>query len=323
MKDEKVSIVVPIYNGEEHLSLCIDSLINQTYKNIELILVNDGSTDGSLEVINKYKEQHPDIIKVINKKNSGVADTRNTGIKYATGKYLMFADNDDEMEPNYIEEYIKANDKDYDIIIGGYIRKTYDGKILFTRKLENKELSPYIQLASWGKLYKMSFIKENNFKFLKTAIADDFYFNIFAYNLTEKIKIIDNLGYHWMFNENSLSNTDSKKMNRTEDLLITLDQIKKELKPKNQEIMDYFYLRTIIYYILFSCKKVQCKKIGQEYDKLFKWLEENTKNYEKNKYIKLNSKAGEQKEVKIIIYIFMKLKKLHLIKPLIFLYSKI
>lgn len=318
----KVSIVVPIYNAEEHIELCLDSILNQTYKNIELILVNDGSTDKSIEIINKYKEKYPDIIKIINKQNSGVSDTRNIGVENATGDFLMFSDNDDYMEPNLIQTYMEANDNDYDIIIGGYLRKTYDGKILFTRKLENKELSPYIQLASWGKLYKMSFIKENNFKFLRTAIADDFYFNIFAYNATDKIKSIDNVGYHWMFNNQSLSNTDSKKMNRTDDLIKTLDKIEKDIKSKNKPIIDYFYIRTVIYYILFSCKKVEYKKIIEEYNKLFKWLEQNTNNYNKNKYIKLFNNSGEQITVKMIMYIFILLKKIHLIKPFIFVYSK-
>ncbi len=235
----------------------------------------------------------------------------------------MFADNDDYMEENYIETYVKEDDNDYDIIIGGYIRKTYDGKILFKRKLKNKEISPYIQLASWGKLYKTSYIKENEFRFLKTAIADDFYFNIFAYNNTEKIKIIDNIGYHWLFNKNSLSNTDSKNLNRTDDLIETLSRIKNDLKPKNKELLEYFYLRTAIYYILFSSKKVEYKIVIQEYEKLFNWIKENTNDYYTNKYIKLFNNSGEQTTVKIIIYIFVLLQKIYFIKPFLWIYSKV
>jgi glycosyltransferase involved in cell wall biosynthesis len=323
MQNKKVSIIVPIYNAQEHLKICLDSILNQTYKNIELILVNDGSTDNSIGIMKEYKEKYPEIINIITKENTGVSDTRNLGLGCVTGYYTMFSDNDDYMEENYIESYINADDNDYDIIIGGYIRKSYNGKVLFKRKLKDKELSPYIQLASWGKLYKTSYIRENEFKFLKTAIADDFYFNLFAYNNTDKIKIIDNIGYHWMFNETSLSNTDSKKMNRTDDLIVTLNQIHKDLKPKNNEIIDYFYLRTVIYYILFSCKKVEYNKIIEEYNKLFKWLEEHTKDYKKNKYLKLFNNSGEQTSVKFVIYVFMLLKKLHLIKPFIFIYSKV
>lgn len=323
MQNKKVSIIVPIYNAQEHLKLCIDSILKQTYKNIEIILVNDGSTDKSLEIIKEYKQRYPNIINIINKENTGVSDTRNLGIECASGYYIMFADNDDYMEEDYIQTYIEENDNDYDIIIGGYIRKTYAGKTLFTRKLTNKEISPYIQLASWGKLYKTSYIKNNEFKFLKTAIADDFYFNIFAYNNTDKIKIINNTGYYWMFNNNSLSNTDSKKLNRTDDLILTLSRIKKDIKPKNKELIEYFYIRTAIYYILFSSKKVQYKLIVKEYEKLFNWIKENTTNYYKNKYLKLFNFSGEQLTVKIIIYVFILLQKIHLIKPFLWVYSKV
>ena len=322
MQNRRVSIVVPVYNSQEHLNLCIDSLLNQTYKNIEIILVNDGSTDNSINIINEYKKKYPDIINVINKENTGVADTRNIGMQSATGYYTMFSDNDDYMEENYIESYVNADDNDYDIIIGGYIRKTYEGKILFKRKLINKEISPYVQLASWGKLYKTSYMKENGFKFLKTAIADDFYFNIFAYNSTEKIKIINNTGYYWMFNANSLSNTDSKKLNRTDDLIKTLNTIKQDLNPKNKELIEYFYIRTVIYYILFSSKKVEYNLVIDAYEKLFNWLKQNTDNYYKNKYVKLFNFSGEQPSVKMIIWIFILLQKIHLIKLFFKVYIK-
>lgn len=235
----------------------------------------------------------------------------------------MFVDNDDYIEESYIQKYVEEDNNDYDIIIGGYIRKTYDGKILFKRKLISKEISPYVQLASWGKLYKTSYIRDNEFRFLKTAIADDFYFNLFAYNNTDKIKIIGNTGYYWMFNESSLSNTDSKKLNRTDDLILTLSRIKKDLKPKNQELIEYFYIRTVIYYILFSSKKVEYKLVISEYEKLFEWLKGSTTNYYKNKYIKLFNFSGEQPTVKIIIYIFIVLQRIHLIKPFLRFYSKV
>ena len=260
---------------------------------------------------------------LLTKRIVGVSDTRNLGLKQATGYYTMFSDDDDYMERDYIESYINENDKDYDIIIGGYIRKTYGGKVLFKRKLQNKEISPYVLLASWAKLYKTSFLKENGFYFLKTAIADDSYFNIFAYNKTAKIKVIENTGYYWMYNENSLSNTDSKSLNRTDDLIVTLNKIKNDLVPKNHELLEYFYIRTAIYYMLFSCKNVQYKKIEQSYNKLFGWLKENVYQYNKNKYIKLKNNDGELKQVKLIINIFIKLQKIRLIKPFLWIYSRI
>lgn len=319
---KKVSVIVPVYNASEHLNLCIDSILNQTYKNIEIVIVNDGSTDDSIKIINNYKNNYPNKIIIINKENSGVADTRNIGLNNANGEYVTFCDNDDYMEPDYIECYVNSIE-DNDIVVGGYIRKSYFGKILFKRKLKPGKISPYVQLASWGKLYRNSFLKENNFRFLDCAIADDFYFNIFAYNTTDKIKIIDNTGYYWMYNDKSLSNTDSKKMNRTKDLTKTLDKINNDIVPKDKELLEYFYIRTIIYYVLFSCKNVKYNALLENYNFLFGWLIKNTDNYMKNKYIKLFNMDGEQYSVKFIIYIFVFLQRIKLIKPFLWLYSKV
>ena len=318
---KKVSIIIPIYNSEEHIEFCLNSILNQTYRNVEIILVNDGSTDNSLRIIKKYSKKYEDKIKVIDKKNGGVASARNVGLENATGYYIMFSDNDDYMEKNYIETYVNEAE-DNDIIIGGYIRKTYDDKTLFTRRLVNKVLCPYIQLASWGKLYRHTFIKKNNLHFLKTAIADDFYFNILAYNLTNKIKVINNTGYYWMFNSNSLSNTDSKKLNRVDDLLLTLSLIKQNLKSKDKNIINYFYIRTIVYYILFSSRNVEYKRVVQEYNKMFKWLKENEVSIN-NKYLHFFNNSGEQTSVKLIIWIFILIRKIKLMKLFLFFYCKV
>ena len=115
---KKVSIIVPIYNAEEYLPKCIDSLINQTYQNIEIILLNDGSTDNTQNIIASYKDKR---IIAINKKNTGIADTRNEGIKKSTGEYIMFVDSDDYLELNSIELLIKKLEKDKsDIVMFNY-----------------------------------------------------------------------------------------------------------------------------------------------------------------------------------------------------------
>ena len=94
---DKISIIVPIYNCEKYLKRCLESIINQTYNNLEIILLNDGSSDNSLKIIKEYKKKDNRII-VIDKKNTGVSDTRNIGIQKASGKYICFCDSDDVLE---------------------------------------------------------------------------------------------------------------------------------------------------------------------------------------------------------------------------------
>jgi len=109
--NKKVSIIVPIYNAEETLDRCIKSLINQTYKNIEIILINDGSTDNSYKICEKYKKKDKRI-SFFSKKNTGVSDTRNYGYKNSNGDYIMFADADDYMETNMVDKMLSVLEKE-------------------------------------------------------------------------------------------------------------------------------------------------------------------------------------------------------------------
>ena len=113
----KVSLVVPIYNSSKYLNKCIDSLVNQTLKDIEIILINDGSTDESEKVIKEYKDKR---IKYISKKNEGIGKTRNRGIKEATGEYIAFVDSDDYLNEHFCEYmYKKAHADNCDLVICG------------------------------------------------------------------------------------------------------------------------------------------------------------------------------------------------------------
>lgn len=106
MEKIKISVIVPIYNVEQYLSQCLDSIINQTYTNLEIILINDGSTDNSEKICNQYKLLDPRII-VIHKTNGGLSDARNTGIKIATGDYISFVDADDFIDKNMYKKLIQ------------------------------------------------------------------------------------------------------------------------------------------------------------------------------------------------------------------------
>ena len=120
MNKKDISIIVPIYNAEKYLNKCIDSIINQTKKELEIILINDGSTDNSETIIKKYDDKR---IKYFKNKNQGIGKTRNFGIDKATGKYIMFLDSDDFLELNACEKmYEKAEKEKLDIVVCDYYR---------------------------------------------------------------------------------------------------------------------------------------------------------------------------------------------------------
>ena len=116
----KISVIVPVYNAEKYLSRCIDSILNQTYKNFELILINDGSKDNSIEILRKY-ENIDDRIKVIDNSNNGVSKTRNIGVRLAEGEYIQFIDSDDFIDKNMFEYAINVMEQENaDLVMTGF-----------------------------------------------------------------------------------------------------------------------------------------------------------------------------------------------------------
>lgn len=131
MSNPTVSVIIPVYNAQEGIKQCMDSLLNQSFTDFEIILLNDGSTDNSLEVIKKYAADN-DFIRVIDKENEGVAKTRNKGIQLANGKYIVFIDNDDFVDSDYLERFYNEIDQEQlDIVLGGYKRVNQEMKTLF------------------------------------------------------------------------------------------------------------------------------------------------------------------------------------------------
>ncbi len=177
MNREKISVVVPIYNAEEYLEKCLNSIIKQTYENLEMILINDGSTDKSLEIMNKYKAEDERII-IIDKENGGVSSARNKGIETATGKYIIFIDADDYIEPNMFEvledDLFKNN---VDISMCGYRNVDINGNILYESKPMNEKYfdaktfkynlfkEDYYSDLICNKLFRLEVIKEHNIRF--------------------------------------------------------------------------------------------------------------------------------------------------------------
>ena len=189
---DKISVIVPIYNVEPYLRRCIDSIINQTYKNLEIILVDDGSTDGSGEICNKY-EQQDERIRVIHKKNGGAADARNKGLEVMTGKFVSFVDSDDWIEYNFYENMIEQAIKyNADIVVSNYNYVSDNGDIICryekndkvrynTEEAMNEMIHDgFIQAVIWNKLYLKSCIKDIRFKVGQICEDEFFTYKVIA-----------------------------------------------------------------------------------------------------------------------------------------------
>lgn len=229
-----VSIVVPVYNAEKYLRRCLDSLINQTYKKIEIILINDGSKDNSLQIMKEYQLKDNRII-IIDKFNEGVSVARNIGINAASGKYIGFVDPDDWIELNMYENMIKTIEK-YDCSIA-FCNFTKDRKIKSTVKkfkikknlLKKSDIINYlignmigindfpkyhyVMGCVWRCLYKKEFIKKFNLLFKPNiTVMEDLLFTIEALIYCDKACIDRGIYYHYMINKNSTLRKYNKKM---------------------------------------------------------------------------------------------------------------
>lgn len=255
MENPKISIIIPVYNVEKYLDKCLDSIINQTYKNIEIICINDSSTDNSESILNKYNKKDSRI-RVLNKKNEGVSLARNFALKYVTGEYLMFVDSDDWIELNTCEVAIKIAKKyNTDLVMWTYIREWENNskiKEIYTSDMlifdedmcknnlhrrmiglygnELREPANADALCTvWAKLYKANIIKDNNVIFediRKIGTYEDGLFNLEIFNLINKAIFINKGLYHYRKN-NINSITQKYKENFFEDwqnLFNILDQ---------------------------------------------------------------------------------------------------
>lgn len=224
----KVSVIVPIFNVEKYLNACIDSIVNQTYKNIEIILVDDGSKDNSPVICDKYTKTYNNII-TIHKSNEGLGLARNSGLKIATGKFVTFVDSDDFLKKNTIEELVKkVLITGSDTVIGGFERVTDDGKILFVERYDEKVYSgadvltcffPHLlgslpnkkdsmRPSVWNALYNLSIIKKYEIKFPseREFITEDMIFDMYYYKYAKKVCITSNSNYIYRYNNASLTN---------------------------------------------------------------------------------------------------------------------
>ncbi len=224
----KISIIIPVYNNEQYLKKCVDSLINQTKKAHEVILINDGSTDSSGMICEQYSKLYSNII-VKHKKNQGLGMARNSGMEIATGDYIGFLDSDDFLEKDFLEVlslYVKKHD--CDMIKSGLRRVEFNGDCRIQRQyqmeekinnsngimglherllgsLPNKHDS--VEMGVTGALYRLSIVKEHSILFPseKEYISEDLIFNLNYIRYSNSIMLIPYVGYNYLVNTNSLT----------------------------------------------------------------------------------------------------------------------
>lgn len=235
MREKKISIIIPAYNAEKYIRQCIESLIRQTYYNIEIIVVDDGSKDLTGKIIDEYGRNEIRI-KVIHQKNGGLSNARNTGMKYVTGEYIMFLDADDWLEDDCCEiAYKEASKEKADLIFFEYSKEykdktigmqTYQMDKLIYEKYGKKQFFIYDMrtITAWGKLYSTELINGQTFnENMKTAEDVDFNFRIYE-RVNKAIYIRKQLLHYRMLDKSAIHGYDSQIHKNLEYVLDSLEK---------------------------------------------------------------------------------------------------
>lgn len=283
-----ISIIVPIYNAERYLRKCLDSLVNQTKKELEFILVNDGSTDTTEDIIKTYKDKR---IKYFKNKNQGIGKTRNFGIEKSTGKYIMFVDSDDYLEKNACEIlYNKAINTNSDLVVCDFYKVYKNEELEEVRLIDFKQTSlkkmpsliNEINLSPWNKIYKRELITSNNLKFIENLKYEDAPFVLLTlFNAKNISKVNECLNYYVIHGNSETTVRDKKCF----DILKIIDIIRNDLKEEYlKEELDKLTVRIVTNYTIQQ-RMQKDKKIGMEFiDKAFSYLKKEVPDYKNNKY---------------------------------------
>lgn len=275
----KISVIVPVYNVEKYLSKCLESLVNQTLKDIEIIVVNDGSPDNSQDIIDQYVNNYPNKIKSYKKKNGGQGSARNYGLKYAMGDFISFVDSDDWLELDALEKmYKKAIKEKSDIVICDMIDHFEDdGSEKYFNCTKYNWIYEVTPSAS-NKIFRRSLI--NDIRFLNREWYEDFNFTTKLLLLNPKISTISKGYYHCHARRTSTMNNNNSIKNL--DMITVIDDLKKYALNKNlydENLFSYLIFNHILITSINRVSKQKSKDVKSVINKFVMYCKSNIPNY--------------------------------------------
>lgn len=301
MREDLVSVIIPVYNVKLYLKECIDSVVNQTYQFLDIVLVDDGSTDGSGEICDGYAKLDQRI-KVIHKKNGGLSDARNCGMKYAAGEYFYFVDSDDYLELDAIEYCIKeAKEKNADIVECN-AWKNYDGrkskkqmfpsvKLIGEGKkiLETLIRNEKYRVTAWNKLYKKSLFDTIEFPF--GCLHEDIYITHLLFLYSNIVVVSNEKKYYYRIRKNSI--TSNNNLERLMEHWKAREKRKRDLIKVIPELEEFLSSQNVPAAVKIVIKKIMSKDINTDITEQKKYLE---------LYSTLYCKYSKSRKKKMFVY---------------------
>lgn len=272
MNDEElISVIVPVYNVEKYLRRCMDSIVQQTYKNIEIIIVDDGSIDSSGKISDEYAKKDKRI-KVIHKQNGGLSDARNVALDIIKGKYIAFIDSDDSISNDYIEylyNLLKKNNADMGICDSQVcyndliqVNNEPENIIVYSKDEVIKEMlyANHYFISAWGKIYKKELL--NNVRYPKGQIYEDINTTYLIYLSSNKIACSNQRKYYYYLHPNSI--TTSKFDSKHFELIKATDVMTTDLEKKYPELKMAIMRRRVYSRLSVLCKMINSNYQGKE-----------------------------------------------------------
>ena len=287
----KISVIVPVYNVYDYLDKCLKSLVNQTLKDIEILIVNDGSTDKSQEIIDKYSKKYKNI-KAFKKPNSGLSDTRNYALGHVTGEYITFVDSDDYVEPDmYMKMYEKAKSGNYDIVACdiNYVYKDHEEKILTDPKkdvINNKDLFINLYPTVCTKIFKKELFLESQLQFKSGVWYEDVEFMYRLLPYVNSFGVIHEAFYNYVQREKSITATVSPKIYdyiKNSNGLVEYYK-KNNFYDKYYKELEYVYVRYVYATFVKTCLGYEYQDYLKAVDEAIKNVHEHFPKYRRNKY---------------------------------------
>lgn len=294
----KVSVIVPVYNGEKYIKSCLDSILKQTLKEIEIIIINDGSTDSTQEILENYQNQYNDKIKIIKKENEGQGKARNVGIDLSKGEFITFIDADDEIEPNMLQSmYELLKKEDADIVICDYYEIYEKNKVL--RKAipqrQNDIKKDYIVSVAGpcNKLIRTEILTKNQLHFMQTGAYEDLSIIPLIGLYANKIVYLEEPLYNYYIRQGSTmrQNTFNDKVLSIYEVLeyLTKEFEKSGLSENYKEELEFIYIKHLLY--AGTGRFLEYKEGIYQVEKVVEIMKKRYPNWSKNQYYKKQSKV--------------------------------
>lgn len=334
----KVSVIIPVYNAQLYLEKCLSSIAEQTMKDYELVLINDGSKDNSQQIIDEFIEKNDCVVQCKCKENAGQAAARNDGLAMARGEYVAFMDSDDYIEPDYLEKLYQAAQKyDSEAVTCGYTMVDHKGNLIRKIRLSEDGVLPYGRAGMyvvWCRLYKREFLVNHHFAFQEGGkIYEDVPYSLAAKFLSKNPVVLDYEGYYYVQRPGSTMSSGAVKSSRfpyekmTEAVELSLKEIdeQKDNKEKMTDIRNRLEFEVLHFFAGFFfryCRKADKKDIDVLVQYAGELIEKYFPKYYKNSYVGIFRNKQQPLIDRAAVRVFVWAKRLGLLKGFVKLVTR-